>query len=1380
MDRKCINRLETVHTILSYGEMQQLLFEVYSILNKALDNDKQSIDIINLTKDKIPILLSDEIYLTLMTISNNCTVDEVLKSRFKSLESTEEFIDSIHKELNISYHNEQNIQSNELLKTIDNIYNTLNNNIDKISLTDKDSTLETNSEDNLINKLLESEAIDSSLDDEIDYNFEIDNDVLELIKDEENTEDGTDDIVYNSDDLLKAQDLSSKQGKIDKLDETSASYSEDEQIDVTDVGLIPDIDEVVASIINRNEAVFRSCLELDRPYGMLYEKGLLTYKVVDGLLRYIPGVNSGTSVFERLYKAIIEGTGCNLITAPDLRNVPNAKNIETLNANYYPGYIFKYALGLIDDKKYTSWGKFNNALRNSITKRFKQLYKQELFFKYIDKIERIFSNAILVLSYESGAGIKLRVSLPGISVNTKALEDAIRTVTTYRSAGITITQVKGYRDVVDVQVLLQEDKFLDRPYWAYKAMKLKIDNQEKISLSDGLPIGRRVNGDIVEYKLDPSNRFLTFIAAGSGAGKGVLTLSLVAAAIGSNVPLFYMDFKPDMAPIFWNIEKRYNINTFTYDGMVKHRPSDNSEQHTLGYGMPEEVEKELGKFAGAIHYLKSVQLMCAMAQYRADAGSNNDIMFIFDETQAMQRLIKSAVEKTLQLNKEHKPKKVKGVEEAPDTVYQYTSVLMDWFKEINVNIDTYVNTTGRKSNTFCIFIAQNPDYSTWSNLRVKIGDSYLDLLSRITFADTIFKILGRGSTTSKYGLGGDGKKSVTPKELQYVANNRFFGMYDGKTTDGADITIFKPFLTLNSDNPLDKCWTKGMGKKFGSGSLPDDQYIKNVAIEHPGEPGFSNKYNIHTGTGLLGLTSMYCNGDLEKVKTGFRGSWDYCLEFFNTTGLINRYATPTDYMYDMSIDGLMMLENMIAYSPDKENSKLLGIESDNIEISTDGEKEIQTDIRVGNSLNDGEYTSTPDSTFNNTNNNINKSSNSLDDIIGEYTTENGYDFDKEVEALNAYNNLKNKREISENDINEYISSMLKNVPDGADTLDVMSSMIKQDVELGIVDNDLAEETAKKLRLVENGLVDGYDFRTNTILNNTNTNDTPLYIDTTGSEAYGNYGKHNKFTRIDTEKTANTYTLNDENSIDCRMAGAGTSSFIDKIMLNTYAGSQKYIDRLWKSVLNCIIDQGYKPATITRVSLYGGHMYINGKIIILDGVTGGRQNVLLRDIVNYRIMFKRFPMIRELRLDEDMVKALLVEYKQNAIEKAFKDSNKLEIIYIKLGNGKTKKCERNNIGDKDITRIENENTLRNSIDLECKSKSSEKWSERFSTDNIWGMKLAKSSMNLAGQHFLDKNKPSIGKAALYGTFGLIGGTIGFGLWGIFSAIKGVNNIRKGYK
>lgn len=763
--------------------------------------------------------------------------------------------------------------------------------------------------------------------------------------------DGTSDIKYDIDEVEKAkemtrqaQDLVEKSQDVKSVSD-SASDEAEEDIDVSDVELPDDAIEMIEAIISRLEAIYRSCLELDKPFGMLYDRGMLSYKIKDGYLNYVPGASqNGKSLFENLYRIIVEASGYSLTCAPSLKNVPNCENIANGGYNYYPGFLFKYALGIVDGKHKKSWNAFKNELKVSLKKRVKKLYKSNLFYDNMDKIENSFVNSILVLKYEKGAGIRLRVSFPGYNIDAKKLEEGIRTIRTYNNASITILPMQGLNDVLDVQILQDEDKYLNTPAWAYQAMQVKLNNGEIPSLLDGLPIGRKVSGEGFEYKLDPSVRFMNFLAAGSGAGKGVLTLSLVSSALGSGIPVYYIDYKPDMAPIFWRAEKELGVKSFTFDAMVKrHRGESNGIQGTDS--MPKCVKNDLEEYCGAFLYLRAVQLMCAIAKYRANNGPKPSL-FVFDECQAVMEEIQSAITKTIDLMNSNKP--AKG--EQPNEVYQYCLKVLNWIINVDGAINTYTITTGRKSSVLSLFIAQSADINLWKRFgtKVKIGPGdgkSVMLISRIIESGTVCKILGKGTDTSKYGLGGNISKAVSAKELGYVTNNRHFAIYDGKTTENAKITVFKPFLTLNYDDPLEHCWTDGLGKMFGAGSIDNESYIENVKEAHPGEEGYTNKYGIHTGTGMLGLASMYCGGDINKVGTNIAKGYYDCLEFFKESNLCERYSTPEEYMYDMSLDGFISVGNMIQYTK--------GCESDSVSYSSE-EGADGSEVETGFKIEDGD------------------------------------------------------------------------------------------------------------------------------------------------------------------------------------------------------------------------------------------------------------------------------------------------------------------------------------------------------------------------------------------------------------------------------------------
>lgn len=1266
---------------------------------------------------------------------------------------------------------------------------------------------------------------------------------------------GTEDIVLDQDDINRIQEEKYHNGSIKRIDESCIDIDVD-NVDVSDVGYSDDIREVVKAIINRNEAVFRGCVELDRPYGMLYEKGMLKYKISDeGTLQLIPGVASGNSTFEKLYKAVIEGAGTRLVNAPDLRNVPNGNNIVKSNIEYFPGFMFKYALGLVDNKKYSNWSGLSKALDKSIDTRLRQLMKLGLFFNNEEKIQRAYSTAILVLSYESGGVIQLRVSLPGHRIDQNRMEESIRSIMTYRNANIAIQHSMGFEDVVDIKIIQDEEKFISRPYWAYKAMKVKIQNNEKPSLNAGLPIGRKLNDEIVEYKLDPSDGFMTFVAAGSGAGKGVLTLSLVAAALGSQIPLFYMDYKPDMAPIFWDMSKQFGVNTFAFDGMSE---NDGKRTYKKSHGIPKELENDLGGFTGPLMYLRCLQLMCVIAQYRQEHGArDNGIMFIFDEIEKVQSSVKEAYAKIKSLNTAHKPKTVKGVKEEADMVYNYTSVLLDWIANVDGNLTAYTVTTGRASNTFTLFIAQSPDYGTWSSLNL---DKDIKLFGKITNSGTVVKILGKGTSSSKYGLGGTaGGKLISEKERKYIENYRFFGMYKGKSTDSGKIDVFKPFLTLNSDDIMEKCWVGGMGKRYGAGTLSEQQYIANVAADHPGENGFTNKYGVHTGTGLLGLTSMYCNGDTEAIKNGLKASWDYVVQFFKETGLDKKYASPVDYMFDNSIDGFMTTKTMLEWSPEKDNSVILGISSNSDVDPSDPEKPVETNWNVGNEPfgKQGEpswKTDTDEPIGDSGQNGIDNSSQFgsarqqsrssgptneelLESLkvspaaqaaraaqmtqanntpIGGFNPEEAIEagatseryqpdgftslggntqfsaqLEKEMQEQGLFGNDEESiarmayersrqtyEDISESRIREIIQNSMSEMPEGdLDVLDWLAAFLYQDAKSEVITPVEAEAVARSLRLVEKGVIKSYDYSLG--LDNlvkpqsmefNPENESKLMKPSEPAVEFT--GRNGQKILIDLEKTKpkRKDKLTDENSINVYGGIVSEPSIIDSFLMGTPDGAARYIQRTWKGILKAIVRQGYNPANIVKVSLYGGMMYVNGKIVILDGIVGGRQNIRLRDLVDFSLMFNQFPHIKELRLDEEMIRAAIAELGENVTKKLFALGNKLEVIYVKDALGDDHAIQRTTIHLAE--ELEQEAIEANEMDMHCRALKGRGWDMTDISDTVWGMKLAKNSFKKSGKAFMDESRPKVGTAVIHMGVGLIAGTIGPLAWGVRGLGRGI--------
>lgn len=1094
-----------------------------------------------------------------------------------------------------------------------------------------------------------------------------------------------------------------------------------------------EIEQLISKIVQKNEAVFRTCLELDRPHGMLYTKGEARYRIEKGKCYYTNGLGqNGNSYLERIYIALTKTS--DMVCAADLRNVPNIENIINHDWSYYPGRMLDYSLGSVSGVPHKNWSSFESELRRDLKKRLTKLYKTNdidgtnLFFKYQTKIEESFCNAILVLERDAASGMKIRLCDSGNNINTSIIDSSLRNLNT--NAKISITKVQNCTDVIDIQIMSNEKSFLEKPSWAYEAMRVKINNGEKLDISEGIPIGRKVNGEIVNCTFRITEDFATFIAAGSGAGKGVLTLSLLCAFLGNNIPVFYTDYKPDMAAIFWKAEKELGVPIFSYDAMVKSRVhSPTPEKHTRGFGLPKSISGELSQYSGALMYLKLLQLMCAMASWGQEHEYGKPLMFVFDEIQAIQRVIQAMIKKISSLLNSKSPEKGKGASDD----YKYLLALSDWIKNVDDSFSLYLTTTGRTSGVFSIFIGQNPNINIWSNMKTQLPGytingrstnekpSLIEIFSRITSTATLKKIIGRGAANSQYGLSNANADNEYKTNLKYVNSHRFFGMYGANTTSGTNVEFFKPFLTLNTDDIFDKCWTKGIGVSLGYGSVSNDQYIKNVAKVHPG----NNKYGVHSGTGFLGLASMYMGEDINKLKEAIGESYTMANKFLMDTGLNSIYNRIEDYIYDCSMDGLLRSNQMLEFGNIPLNSDLYGV---------------KRTINKVNSTSDNFYVDSGIDISNNINNNKRII---IDDGEDGDSRSSGSDYYTDLQGTSYESRYNNQNDNSEENKFDYEN-------DGDKALE-RAQRLRQ----VISENKDWSWLSDKDIITKDDIVDRYD--------DENTGDTNFHIDEEIKRMKPMSGfNDNNPNMIVTHDVKNTIDLDPKNSIDCTLRPRITMNLAEKIFDRFKVGPAVYAKKLWNEILCCCADR-IRADMVRSVAIIGDNIYVNRKLINVNGLIGGVDNVRLRDVINFKALFKKFRYLDDMCVDVDAETEWLYELKSTTLQSAFIEYKRLRRILIVDGDKKHTLIPNGNRNE----RRETEAAKRHEYDKEIKKVKTtsiiDRWGNATKGQKVWGVKSASKLINYSGDAIGNKGKwvRGVGAFALGASLGLVGALSWFG-------------------
>lgn len=724
-----------------------------------------------------------------------------------------------------------------------------------------------------------------------------------------NEDTGSDDIIDEddtdiSDDTIDEDDtdiLGDTDGG-DDLETPDEDTSEDEEIDFNeDIDFLDtDISMYVDAIIQRVKATCESCFQLDSAIGLMLPNGILRLVLQKNVFKQdrLP-----SPLMADVYKRILQcvsPSGFRCVNSSTARVTPAEMDA---GYTYYPGEVLGYALGIINGKKYSSWDSFEEVFRELLNTKFNEYLEKGILSEYAEKIVNGLSTILLVLMYKEGTGMRIRVSLPGYTLDVQKFENSIRSKSTFSNAAIIVNNIAGTRDTYDIQIMQDLGKYLSEPTWGYQAFEAYTRNGKKPNIYDGLPMGRKLNGEIVEFKVDPSDRFLYFLAAGSGSGKGVLTLSILASCLGSGIPVFYVDQKPDMAEIFWEMSEKYGVKSFVFDG--------SKPDHPYGYlatdGIPEHLRGTFGKVATRLVYLKCLEWALILAKYRAVNGiTEPNLFFVFDECEAAQKNIVSGLLDTLvSIIKDPDHSKANGGDGSPE--YQYAKKLANWVVGLDTMLKEFNVTNARKSAVYSLFIGQDTTVDNWQTGRINGKD--ISLFSQQLKTGSVFKYLGKG-TLGPYGTQ---NAKITPEERQCITEHRFFLQSKGpQPKDNVD--VFKTFLTLNTDDPDARCWVNGIGNKLLRQANNDtEEYHRLMAKKYPGHGKYTNQYGIHTGVGFEGLASMYCDGDKDTIAHALSSSWTYSQLVMQDLGMTKRYEDIGEFIYDFSIEGLFSVDDALTF-----------------------------------------------------------------------------------------------------------------------------------------------------------------------------------------------------------------------------------------------------------------------------------------------------------------------------------------------------------------------------------------------------------------------------------------------------------------------------------
>lgn len=455
-------------------------------------------------------------------------------------------------------------------------------------------------------------------------------------------------------------------------------------------------------------------------------------------------------------------------------------------------------------------------------------------------------------------------------------------------------------------------KFVVNP--SLEASEISFAYKEYNPLHDaGIPfsaneviIGKNTKTDVpVKLNLAADDAIITTVMAGSGSGKGVLTLAILATLLLSKKSVIYADFKPDMAGMLWDIAKEENTPIFAIDGKGLSTKVGQTPFNEEGFKYDSSVFNEkwkdiLGeeKNAKIIPYLKTMQLFAAQGLARMNATrdkekakrvlGDDDSFLILDEAQMANTIYSGAISKVYDyLKKNKKDKDTATYRRAKKFDEVFINSLADEMKDL-------VITTGRVSKMHILIIGQQTDPGQWGTPQ--------GIWKQCTFGYMVgnlkYKLQGpRAGSSPTYSIN---KNALSEDDRKLVRG--YWILADNARADAQEnVTRFKSYLILNENDynpnaPQNKPgeqgpFVQGLFKGVTSDKAAYDQLVKDVTLED----GVSRRPEV----GFKGMLDRYVSDNSEKQEMLSKSYKDFTA-FLTEVGLVGDgapFKTLEEYLY---------------------------------------------------------------------------------------------------------------------------------------------------------------------------------------------------------------------------------------------------------------------------------------------------------------------------------------------------------------------------------------------------------------------------------------------------------------------------------------------------
>lgn len=890
--------------------------------------------------------------------------------------------------------------------------------------------------------------------------------------------------------------------------------------------------------------------------------------------------------------------------------------------------------------------------------------------KIFNQFKRAFTTCALVSESKKDVVLKLRLCTGSDDIgdifSRERLESAIK-------AGDICTRYTKISDwildeskrILTISFIMNEKRYNSFPFFAANILD-SIKKNGGPSWSR-VTIGKDMYDKPFTLNLGANTNRVLAIIAGSRSGKGVLTMKIESDARALGIPVFYLDYKPDMAKSYYDMARRFGCETFAFDGFSLSAELGRDFNILYNYDqIPQEIrdtisgadfgnpDKDLGsnsaifnvkEFTYFTSYVRGIQVINKLIALRAKAYQNGGtadgftmeqlggdrVLVVLDEIEKLSIYAETLIKRNGKLDsiKERVIKNLiaSGIPEKKAKEHKcllWFSSYKNWVDQVFEDLETYDKAEIALAKVNIVILAQSTNIDdTWGT----VGKHLSTLISNG------IKFCGNGSNTgggsSKYGSGG------CPSEWQQKLPNRFFIIQKeggGKLTE-SNSALVKTYFLLNDVYNPDGTESNYVKELMGNLGEDAEEVRKEVTMEDG---------KLNPALGYFGYIKELTGLTDEQLGQTFQKSFDIgTLIATQTMGYNSLY----ECMYDLG--------SFVAGSEVYESYN----EADNLN-KDNNEESVPTS------------TSTP----------------SVDSILANLRSEDDEVIDIDLnQRTNHNNNQEIVRDVIDFDLNSAREESSSSGVDysgydvsstGYGDTPVQETQVSQAIshqidDLGFGESDEGEETDDD-SIVYGDEDDYYEEDTPEVvappvqqigqpdpvrqpepvpepIPEPIRQPEPVRVPEPLPVNVNHPRETTAFTRdangnvsVNKNSISNYSTLSNNNSIDCRSIQNARVFRNASKLARTARGAKTFKEDSCRYIFG-LIDANIGLSNVTKVSLVNESITVNNKILDLNGIVGGDTGRKLSDLMSFKVFNNKFKSITYLEINGAFMDNYILEF-----------------------------------------------------------------------------------------------------------------------------------------